>query len=398
MNRISKILKRLTIILLSLCIALVLIAEMAENFIVKTALKQINSTIDASIEIEDISFSLLKRFPYATIEFKDILIQSKLNNDTLLGASKAYASLHTIDLIEGNINTKRLELKNGFCNYIITSNNKCNFDCLLSTNYNSNSSQSPNSLQLNLNKVLLNNIRLFYADSISATQAEVLIEKTEMKGKIINNSYQANIYGNAIVSNCNYENSNLCKLESSQIDYQISFIDNVLNVQNLVLTSKGVNIQAKGNINFKDKLNSNIHILSCNLQLDKIKQYIPNEIIYNNELKQIDGTLAVTGSIEGNLSDTLLPRIKADFKLSNAQLEKAGFPALRKLSCKGTIDNGAERVMESTHVICKNLHFATEKSSGSLSFDILNLKSQPTASIQMFLWISKKLTHSCPIH
>ncbi|PXY02283.1 hypothetical protein DF185_06455 [Marinifilum breve] len=373
MNRIPKILKRFIAILLSLCIVLVLIAEMAEDFIAKTALNQINSDIDASIEIQDISFSLLKRFPYATIEFENILIQSKLNKDTLLGASKAYASLHTIDLINGNINTKKLELKDGFCNYIISHNNQCNLDCLLSIGGNSNSSESSSSQQLDLNKVLLNNIRFFYADSTSATQAEILIDKTEVKGKGSNNTYQAKINGNAVVSNCNYQNSNLHKLENAQVSYQISLADKDLHIENLLITSKGVNLHAKGNINLQDKLNSNINILTCNVQLDKIKQYIPKDILYNNQIQQITGTLALTGSIEGNLSDTLLPRVQANFKLSNAQLKKEGFPALQKLNCKGSIDNGAERAIESTRVICENLDFTTEKSSGSLSFDIVNL-------------------------
>ncbi|MGQ1911033.1 hypothetical protein ACT3CE_14750 [Marinifilum sp. RC60d5] len=375
MNRILKFLKRFFAIIISLCIVLILIAEMAEDTIVRTALTQVNNSIDADIKVEDVSFSLLKKFPYATVEFKNVLLQSNTspNTDTLISSDKIYVSLNTIALIKGNLETEKVELKNGYFNYQLDKNGTCNFDCLFSSNQDSVSSQNNSSLHLDLKKVSLNNIRLFYFNSNSLFQAEILIDKTEIQGKILNNSYQAEIEGNALLSDCKFEDSNLHKMENAKITYNIAYANDILQLNAINLISNGINLQAQGKIELKNKIPAEIHISHCNLELNKLQKYIPKEIISNYKINQFNGLLAVSGSINGKLIDSIPPRIKANLQLTDGLLEKGDYPLLKNLNFKGQIDNGEEALAESTQLICEQLHFETEKSSGDITFELTNL-------------------------
>lgn len=375
MNRILKFLKRFFAIIISLCIVLILIAEMAEDTIVRTALTQVNNSIDADIKVEDVSFSLLKKFPYATVEFKNVLLQSNTspNTDTLISSDKIYVSLNTIALIKGNLETEKVELKNGYFNYQLDKNGTCNFDCLFSSNQDSVSSQNNSSLHLDLKKVSLNNIRLFYFNSNSLFQAEILIDKTEIQGKILNNNYQAEIEGNALLSDCKFEDSNLHKMENAKITYNIAYANDTLQLNAINLISNGINLQAQGKIELKNKIPAEIHISHCNLELNKLQKYIPKEIISNYKINQFNGLLAVSGSINGKLIDSIPPRIKANLQLTDGLLEKGDYPLLKNLNFKGQIDNGEEALAESTQLICEQLHFETEKSSGDITFELTNL-------------------------
>nr|WP_320119809.1 AsmA family protein [uncultured Marinifilum sp.] len=389
MNRILKILKRFFAIIISLCIVLILIAEMAEDTIVHSALNEVNSSIDAAIKIEDVSFSLLKKFPYATVEFKNVSLQSKstLKADTLLSSDKIYVSLNTISLLKGNFETEKVELKNGYFNYQIDKNGTSNFDCLFSTHKDSTVSQNNSSLHLDLKKVSLNNIHLFYFNSNSSVQAEILIDETEVKGKIVNNTYKAEIEGNALLSNCKFKNSNLHKMKNAEINYQIAYINDSLQVNLLQFISKGANLKAKGTIALTNQMQADINLTNCELELNKLHKYLPEEIKSNYKISKIDGLLSLSAKINGKLIDSIPPQIKASVQLTNGILKKDDYPTLKNLNFKGQFNNGKKALSESTQIKCEQLHFETEKSSGDLTFELTNL-NQPKYNFESNLQIN----------
>ncbi len=85
---------------------------MFEEGISQIILKEINKKLNTKVEVRTIKFSLIKMFPQASIELKDINIYSSssfsrndlpaVNTDTLLSAERLILSIKLTSLIKKN--------------------------------------------------------------------------------------------------------------------------------------------------------------------------------------------------------------------------------------------------------------------------------------------------------
>jgi hypothetical protein len=87
-------------IILSLLVAMTVLSFSYDKTIVKYLKKILNEHLLTEIIIDRIDFSMIKKFPYATVEFSNVLIKSRAGldytgtarafEDTLISASKVY--------------------------------------------------------------------------------------------------------------------------------------------------------------------------------------------------------------------------------------------------------------------------------------------------------------------
>jgi uncharacterized protein involved in outer membrane biogenesis len=120
MKKTLNVLKYFIIIIFSLIVTLVVVAKLAENKITHLALTQISKTIKAPVEIDDVNFTLLRRFPLATIELKGIRLgalrdssssdSSVFAMDTLVSIDKIFFSVKTRPLIKGEYEIEKIEI------------------------------------------------------------------------------------------------------------------------------------------------------------------------------------------------------------------------------------------------------------------------------------------------
>ena len=68
MKKLLKIFTYLIIVVITLVIVLVITAKLSENKITDIALKKVSESIEAPVIIDNVSFTLLRNFPLATIE------------------------------------------------------------------------------------------------------------------------------------------------------------------------------------------------------------------------------------------------------------------------------------------------------------------------------------------
>ena len=74
---------------------------------------QLNTKLNSEISVENIKFSLLEKFPYATLEFQKITAKDATDyaeKDTLLYADKLYLNFNIIDILFGNYIIKGIDL------------------------------------------------------------------------------------------------------------------------------------------------------------------------------------------------------------------------------------------------------------------------------------------------
>jgi hypothetical protein len=383
MKHIIKFLKRLLIIVSALLILLVLIAELAEDAIVNRTLKVINQTVPATVEIGDVSFSLIKKFPLATLEFKNIIVKSNqdsvelsLRPDTLLNAARLFVSVNAMDLMNGSLVVKRLDLEKGNCNYFVNDQGLGNFDFLFPESDTITDKSNSTSYSINLKKIVLKELKLNYWDVQNTTRASLLFEKNKAKIKLNKDVCVAQITGNASCSNCSFSDSPLNMMQKAEVSYQLNYKNGVLGIKSIKLSSEGLELNANGNINLTQKFPANIQVQNCRIHLDTISKYIPKTLMSEYGIEKVAGTVNLKASIKGDLLDSILPHTKVDLNLIQGEILSQHYPVVDQINLKFSLTNGELRNLQSTTINCERLQFSSNKSNAKLDFTIKDL-TQP---------------------
>lgn len=136
MKLVFKILKTIFITAIALVIILLSLSLLFEKQITRLFINEINKNMITRAEVEQVSFSLLKNFPQASIELKNITIASPFSlpeeqensNRDLLRAEHLYVSLKLTHLIKKNYTVDRIYLKKGYVNILTGSDGKSNLN------------------------------------------------------------------------------------------------------------------------------------------------------------------------------------------------------------------------------------------------------------------------------
>ncbi|MDX9948506.1 MAG: hypothetical protein RBS38_14190, partial [Bacteroidales bacterium] len=134
----AKLLKTVSIIIGSLLVLLFVISLAIQNKVAGIVLNTLNNNFATKISTESYRLSLIKKFPKATIELKNVLVLSShgfdisafrgLNTDTLLSASSASVDLRTIDMIRGNYTFTKITVRSGKLTLFTDSSGRTNYE------------------------------------------------------------------------------------------------------------------------------------------------------------------------------------------------------------------------------------------------------------------------------
>ena len=113
-----RILKR---ILLSLIVLTILMISSTAAYIYyqqdeleQVVIKEINKRLKSPIKIGDIEFSVIKNFPFASVELNNILAIDAFQKDTLCEIELLELKFNVLDLYNNIFIIQELTLKNGF--------------------------------------------------------------------------------------------------------------------------------------------------------------------------------------------------------------------------------------------------------------------------------------------
>ena len=123
MKPVAKILKIISILFVSLLIVLFSVSLIMQNKVAGMVLKTLNNSFSTKIETGSYRLSLIKKFPKASIELKNVIVYSSpyfdrsgfkgINTDTLLTAKSASLDFRTIDMIRGAYTFTTINVRSG---------------------------------------------------------------------------------------------------------------------------------------------------------------------------------------------------------------------------------------------------------------------------------------------
>jgi len=383
MKKALKILSIIIIVLLAIIILLSVVAKIKENEIADIALKKISKSIHAPLVIDDISLNLIRRFPFATVELKGILLGSHnalglsdsliSKDETLAYIEKLFISVKSRPLFRGEFEIMMVEIKGVDLSYIIDKKGISNFDFLFDTTQKDSSDTTSISLSVLLKELLLRDIHCNYYDSLNLISAQIFIPKAEVNGEIRDRYLHGSAGGALRLSNCNFKSTNLHLMRETEIDFDVMYSEDSVDVKELIISTDGADFNIKGSAVMKDTIEADLQIQGTQMNIDELIKYVPKKTLKDIGLKKVSGILNMDASVKGFISDSILPEVKMEVGMKKGYMQKAGYPSIKNISLAGNLTNGKMRNNSTTSIRIRKFHAETNESSVDMSGTLNNL-------------------------
>ncbi|MEN8118183.1 MAG: AsmA family protein [Bacteroidota bacterium] len=330
-----------TVIILFIIILLVVGALFAIPIFFKQNLLEVtkntlNKQLNAEVQFSDLTLSLFRDFPRATVELKDVLIKGKneFQNDTLLSVNEVRTKMNLASLFrKSDMSIEEIVLDRPQLNLIVNETGLANWELTdpqkIENISTENTTVQKNTFQLHLNKIEIKNAELVYDDQPAKVFLELDDMDFDISGKMYGNSTQLQTDGT--VENfvlrydaVNYISNTTLKLATLlDVDYEnmiITIADNELMVNRLPLELSG-NIEVPSDTTIFD-----LKLKTKESDFENFLALVPP--VYEEYLKDIqtEGTAAISGTVKGFYFGDSYPALSLQLDVSDGNFHYADLP------------------------------------------------------------------------
>jgi uncharacterized protein involved in outer membrane biogenesis len=193
MKRFLRIAKRVmiisSIIAGLLAISVFIVIRFYEDEVVTYAVQRISENLTAKAHVENVDLTFWNTFPYASLRFSDVMIESPEGfnrTDTLVNAETIYLSFSLIDLFDGNYSVRQLTVENASLFLTVTKKGLRNWDIWKSEGNDSSH------FDLDVKAVHLRETHLVYEDEESRFFTDLSIAEGTSKGNFTDDVFTMN--------------------------------------------------------------------------------------------------------------------------------------------------------------------------------------------------------------
>ena len=384
MKKLLKIFTYLIVVVITLVIALVVIAKLAENKITDIALKKVSDSIEAPVIINNVSFTLLRKFPFATIELKDVYLGSpkqlkdsdsvSVDLDTIISISKIYISVKSKPLLKGNIEIMKVDIDGAYINYLVDNRGVANIDFLMDTTEIVDEDTIPTEpLSIILTDLSVKNVVCNFNDSSLNTKAKIIIPELKVKAKVEGEQISASVSGAINLTNLSFEETNLHLMNNTDVNFDVDYENDSLSIKQLVVDTDGAKLDLLGSVLLGDEIKIDLRFEGSDLILDELIKYAPKEMLEEYGINRVSGKMNMDATVKGIYTDTEMPHLNLNLDLRNGQVATKDYPEIKNISFKGNITNGILRNNQSTQADFSSFHFETKQSKFDFQFSILDI-------------------------
>ncbi len=354
MRRARKILKVTGISLLVLLIIAFLIPVLFKKQITRLVKKEINNSLNATVDFKDVSLSLIRNFPKVSIIIKDLSIVglNEFAGDTLIYTKQASAAANLWSVIKGeNIKVHGLFLDSPNLNLLMNKDGVANWDIAKASTDTTASTDTVSAFTLSLNVYKIENGHIVYRDETTNTYMDLRGVTHSGSGALTEDVFTLTTETEAESADFSQDNvpylintktsiATDIRIDNPTQTYTFETDDIILN--NLKLSAKGFfqlvdDSTYKMDISFKSPGNDFKDILSL----------IP--AIYKNDFDKIktSGSASFNGFVKGTYSPQQIPAYDVKVEVKDGMFQYPDLPkpvkniqfALHALNPDGQPDN-----------------------------------------------------------
>ena len=369
MRRLGKILLWFVVIGISLVVILSALALIYQEKVTDYALTKLNEEFDTRIEVESATFSLLRRFPRASVELKDLTIWSpegvdyaafgEYQSDTLLYASSFFLEIPVVEFFRGNYSISSLTIDRGFVNALTDGKRRSSY------NLARNGTREGAGLDLNIDNIRVNSLYITYISIVDSLHFEGEVVSSRVKGMIAGSNIDLKSEAELKIVRVKYPGREINRQMASSFSVDLFKTVDELQITKGIFNIAGLDFDITGNyyIPFRKV---NFHIVSERVEIGELMALLPEKIVGRFENFAPQGRLNVDGVVEGMISGVTPPFFDFAFSLENGSILSAGSPVtVHNVMLKGDISNGANGIRSVERVNLEN--FSAIVGNGDIS-------------------------------
>lgn len=376
------------LVIIALLIALPLLLEGKVAEIIKN---KVNNSVNATLDFESASLSLLKSFPNAHVELQQLALINKtpFEGDTLFASEQIELKMSIKELFktaEDPIAIKSLNIDGAQLLIQLDADGNANYDIAKSDGAaTSDASTSEDNFTLALDSYAITNTDIIYHDLASGMRLAISEMNHSGSGDLSLEKSELKTLTDAVVSfemdSTKYLNNNKLFLDAligiDLTENKYSFLENKAMVNQLPLVFDGfVKVNEENqevDITFKTPSSDFKNFLAV----------IPEVYSKNIEEVQTTGNFEVAGQFKGIVDDAHIPTFDITINSENASFKYPDLPKSVRNVYIDTEINNKTGIAEDTYVDIKKLSFAIDQDKFDLKARIRDLMGNTKVNAKM---------------
>lgn len=396
MKKVLKFFFRLIIIVVLLAGILFIASKLLEQKIVDKAITILNNQLDVPIYVDNISFSLLKKFPNATLQMNNVTILSakdfnrshfeETSADTLVFIKELYLSMNLPALLNNSLHITKAYMQNGQINILVDRNGKVNYEILDKNKKKTEPKDSENNFQFLLNQIQFKQVNINFINKYKNTSVSISAPLYTLNGQFYKKEYTANSKGKLLL---NYFKQGDVKIQPelpANIDMDLNINNNQLEIIQSSIETKDYQFSTNGRIILGIPVKLDLKVTGNSNSIDKlIGMFYTN----NTGAHLSDGQLGISAIIKGESGSIETPTIVANFKLINGSISNENnITLIDTIEFEGSYSNGKDHRFNTSSIEINNalLIKGASKVTGTVSvnnFETPNIKIYGNTSLSL---------------
>lgn len=383
-----RFLKRLIIGTISVFILLLVIMTVLFNFykdeIAREVLLRVNKIQKGELAFEDISVNPFVHFPNVSLALKGVnYYEHPANNRVkdsipIIKLEKLFVAFNVIDLIKGNLTASKILLKNGRVSLVTYADsslnlaNACNIKQDTLQQYQDTLPEKSLDYELNLEKVVLENIDIAHDDLLNKNYSTYSIHSIDASLNYLPDTIKCMVNSNITIEEAKLNNSLI--LNSKNVEVETSLVFD-RNSQKIIIEPSLISF-AKANFSIVGYIDlPNDGFIDLTVKGDDKDFSILNLFLKSTVVENIDeGDLFFNATVVGMLNKGI-PQIECSFGIKDVKIQIPNTnQSISKLSLTGFFQSGNKKDYSEAQL--KLNEISAQLPGGSLegNFSVLNFQ------------------------
>jgi len=378
-----KILKYTFISIAGLFLLMILLVWIFEDRIKQYAVDHLNQYLNTEVKVESIDLTVLSSFPYASLEFKNVLIMDPVTvnkkKDTMLFTQKLTLDFSIWDILANDYTVSDIEISKGDFRLYIDEEGNENY---IFWKTSEQRDTVENKFKFDLERIRVEDSRISYINKVNRQDFSFKIRQLDLAGNFTEKKFTLKGRLNSFIYHIRDKSFTLVKNKNNITEFELD-IDrdkDIYTFKNTSLSLEKMPFTLSGSVaDNKDGTFCDLHFDGKNIDIGDLLKTYP--AILGDDIKnyESEGILKFNASIKGNISKTDKPSVEASFSVANGKLkEKINGITLTGIYLNGNYTNRNKYEAEELSLKDISAQFKDGKLKGDLfltDFDNPKIKS-----------------------
>lgn len=380
----KKILKGLAIFIGLVFILLLIIPFAFKGKITKIAKEQINNSVNATIDFQDLSISLIRSFPNVSVDLQNLSVINKapFAGDTLAAVGHTYININLKSLFGDVPQINSIQLADAYINVKVNKDSIANYDIALPSEETKVETKESAPFSLAIQEYSMENINLNYLDEVSNMSVKVVNFYHKGSGDLSQNKVDLDTHTTADA--ISFMMDDVVYLKDLKLNYdaiidvdyandlKLTFKNNMAQINDLNLAFDGVFVM------LEEAYDLDFTFKSDKSEFKSLLSLIPNAYTADFPKVETTGALDFSGKVKGQYSETTIPTLDIVLKTDNASLKYPDLPnRIENINVDAKVTN-TTGIMDDVVVEIKNFGFKIAKDVFTANALVTKPISNPT--------------------